>query len=100
MSADLGHPDDNGGFWSGVVGAFDGVSKVVSTLDGISESGANIAGNIASGQQSLLDVRQDRKAESERLALERLKVERGDNLHMYYAAAAGAAALAYVVMKG
>lgn len=104
----VGHPDDESGAylenptsyagdgWKGIFGFLDGVRGVTDRVEGIAGDGAGIAGKIADGKRSLWELRRDKDAFEQRQFLDLLKVNRGDNVKLYYVA--GAAALAIVVL--
>lgn len=103
MAAKAGHPDDAlqaaapNNTWGGIWGFFDGLAGVADRAEGIAESGSGIANHIADGKQALLDVRQDKAREKQRLELDRFKVLRGDNRQWPIALGLGAVALILVL---
>jgi len=84
--------------WSKSWGFLDGVGGLVDRVGHLTESGAGIAGDIATGKRSMWEVQRDKDEFDQQQRLELFKIERGDNLKLYYAGAAVAVAL--VVMMG
>lgn len=92
VSTDGDYASWRGGL-DGVLGAFDGVSSVVNSASRTVGSIADIRESIARGQSAADDVRFDRQERRQDIALDALKIKRGDNVKLMFAAAAVAVAV-------
>jgi len=86
-----------GNFMSGVQGFLTGLAGVANTVGGIVDTGANAAEDIARGKGALADQKLDVKEREQDMWLKQTKVERGDNVVLYWAIAF-AAVLGVVVI--
>lgn len=84
-------------FLSGVQGFLTGLAGVTNTVGGIIDTGANAAEDIARGKGALADQKLDVKEREQDMWLKQTKVERGDNVVLYWAIAF-AAVLGVVVI--
>jgi hypothetical protein len=78
-------------FWEKVTGFVGNLAKVSEATEGLTGSLADNAENVARGQSAIWDARQDRDERDLAMQLQRLKVQRGDNVQLYWAMAVGAA---------
>lgn len=81
--------------WRKVWGVFDGIGGIAQRVNHISGELANSAENVARGDRSLWEVRNDKENADQARFLQKLKTQRGDNVQLYYAGAA--VALAFLI---
>ena len=98
-TAAIEHPADHDPKQGGVLGFFNGVGDVIDSIQGITSTGAEIAGDIADGRAAIHDEQHDRRRNAQDLFLEKYKTMRGDNKLMYLAVAAAAVAVVVIVVK-
>lgn len=82
---------------SGLQGFLTGLAGVTNTVGGILDTSANAAEDIARGKGALADQKLDVKEREQDMWLKQTKVQRGDNVVMYWAIAF-AAVLGVVVI--
>lgn len=93
--------------WAGVQGFFNGLAGVTNSVGDIFDTGADIAEDIARGKGALADQRNDlaiqkldKKEREQDIFLKGLKVQRGDNVVLYWAAAFAATLGIILIAKG
>lgn len=97
------HPDDPvvevGSGWKKTWKWLDGLSGGVARIGNTTEGLAGIAGNIADGQRAIWEVKRDKEAFNQDQFLELFTTKRGDNVKLYYAGAAVATAVVFLLVK-
>lgn len=88
--------DSRSGFDS-AIGFFDGLASTVGSIGNVVDQGADATESYARGATALDELRAARDERETADFLERFKVERGDNLQLYYAGAAVAVALIFLM---
>ena len=83
--------------WDKTLDWLDNLGSAVGKVGGIAESTSGIAESIAAGKRAIDDANTNREKAKQDLFLDKFKVLRGDNKHLYWAY--GAAALAFVVIS-
>jgi len=93
-------PVDPGGVYAerrgrldGFLGFLDGVSSVTTSIGRTVGTIADIRADWAEGQAAVDDVRLDREEREQGILLDALKVQRGDNITLYFVFGASAVAL-------
>lgn len=94
VSTDGAYSDRRGRF-DGFIGTLDGIASAVNSVGYTVEEVADIRESWARGQAAADDVRLDRQEREQSLLLDAVKVERGDNIQLYYAVAVAAAAAVF-----
>lgn len=74
--------------WDGFLGTLDGLASATNSVGNTVGGIADIREDWARGQQAYDDVRLNREAAELDMLLDRVKVDRGDNVQLYYAGAA------------
>lgn len=92
---------DNGrGFFDGALGLIDGVSSIANSVGRIGGTVADFRENQARGNAALDNRVLDRQEREADLRNDLIKVERGDNVQLYYAAAGVGLAAVFLLMRG
>ncbi|WP_121630096.1 hypothetical protein [Tropicibacter alexandrii] len=85
------------GAFDGIIGFFDGVASLANSTGYIVDEVADARAAWAEGQGVVDDVRLSREEREQAMALEALKVSRGDNVQLYMVAGLAAVALIIVL---
>lgn len=85
--------------WGGVFGFLDGVGGVADRLGGIVDTGADAAEDIARGKAAIADQQLDKDQRELDMALQLAGFDRGDNIQLYWAGAAVAALVLFLLVR-
>lgn len=85
--------------WSGVWGFLDGLGGAADRVGGIVNTVADGAEDIARGRGAIADQRLDVQQRELSMALELAGFQRGDNVQLYWAGAAVAAAVVFLLVR-
>lgn len=86
--------------WQAIQGFFNGLAGVTNTVGGIVDTGANMAEDFARGKGAIADQQLDKAEREQDMFLARLKVDRGDNVQLYWAGAFVAVLAVVLLAKG
>ena len=91
--------DKGRGIFDGITGFFDGLSNVVGSVGDVVEAGTDISDDVINARTILDDRRLDRAEREQDMLLDLFKVERGDNLTLYWVAGAAAVLGLFLVAR-
>ncbi len=80
-----------------ILGFFDGISALTGRVEGISGDVADISSNLTDARRAPWELRRDQEQFENDEFLDKIKVQRGDNKIVYFAAAAAAVAIVVVM---
>ncbi|NOR63027.1 MAG: hypothetical protein GQ535_11120 [Rhodobacteraceae bacterium] len=99
----VANPDQNpaheeyGDGWGKTIGWFNGLAGLTGSIQRVTSTGAAISEDVARGIDAQRQLQYDRENHDQDLLLDKLKITRGDNVQLYYALAAGAVALIFLI---